>query len=78
MQKKIRITLNNSERIKKFAEIVGNFVSDIDLITDMACIDAKSILGLYAIDLSQNTYVQIISDNVDECRKFDAAMEEFR
>lgn len=77
-QNKIKINLNNTERIKRFIQVARGFVSDIDIITDRTCIDGKSILGLYALDLSQNVYARIISDNTTEIRQFDAAMEEFR
>ena len=53
-------------------------MSDIDIMTDRACIDAKSALGIYALDLSKDVYVRIISNDVSECRKFYAEMEEFR
>lgn len=77
-QRKIKINLNNISDIKKFIKVVSTFMSDIDVMTDRVVIDAKSIIALYSLDLSQDVYVRIISDDVAECRKFDAAMEEFR
>lgn len=52
-------------------------MSDVDIMTDHAVLDAKSIMGVYALDLSEDTYVKLVSDNVDELRRFDAVMEEF-
>lgn len=77
-QKNIKINLNNIGDIKKFIKVVSNFMSDVDIIADRVVLDAKSIMALYSLDLSQNVYVRIISDDVIECRNFDAAMEEFR
>lgn len=77
-QKKIKIKLNTAEKIKKFLQVTRGFLSDIDIMTDRAVVDGKSVLGIYALNLSDDTYVRIISDNVTECRNFDAAMEEFR
>lgn len=77
-EKKIKINLNSTDSIKRFIQVARSFMSDIDIMTDRACLDAKSILGIYSLDLSGNVYVRIISDNVSENRKFDAAMEEFR
>lgn len=74
----IKIRLHNSNIIKRFIEVVRGFYSNIDLITDHAYIDAKSIMGLYAVDLSQDTFVKIISCDAEEIEKFDLAMEEFR
>ena len=53
-------------------------MSDIDVITERTVVDGKSILALLSLDLSQDIYVRIISDNIAENRNFDAAMEEFR
>ena len=77
-QKNIKINLNNIGDIKKFIKDVSNFMSDVDIIADRVVLDAKSIMALYSLDLSQDVYVRIISDDVIECRNFDAAMEEFR
>ena len=75
---KIRINLNNVDDIKKFIKVATSFVSDIDVITERTVVDGKSILALPSLDLSQDIYVRIISDNIAENRNFDAAMEEFR
>lgn len=77
-QKIIKIKLDTVEKIKRFLQVTRSFLSDIDIMTDRAIVDAKSVLGIYALNLSDDTYVRIISDNVVECRNFDAAMEEFR
>ena len=78
MGNKIKINLNGTEKIKKFIKVARTYISDIDVMTDRAVVDGKSVLGLFALDLSDNVYARIISDDVAECRKFDAAMEEFR
>ena len=74
----IKIHLHNTNILKRFIEVVKSFYSEVDLITDHAYIDAKSIMGIYAVDLSQDTFVKIISYNPEECEKFELAMEEFR
>lgn len=75
---KIRINLNNIDDIKKFIKVATSFMSDIDVITERTVVDGKSILALLSLDLSQDIYVRIISDNITENRNFDTAMEEFR
>lgn len=78
MNKEIKINLNDFAEIKKFINITRNFVSDIDVIRGKVILDGKSLLGLMALDLSEDIYVRIISDDVAEIRKFDAEMEAFR
>ena len=46
--------------------------------TDSKEIDAKSILGVFDLSLDKDTYVEILSDNINECKEFEVAMEEFR
>lgn len=77
-QNMIKINLNSSEKILNFINKINKFESDIDVITDRSVVDAKSIIGLYATDLSGNTYVKIISSDYEEIERFRLAMEEFR
>ena len=77
-QRKIKIKLDTPEKIKRYLHVARSFLSDIDIMTEKTVIDGKSILGIYSLDLSNDVYVRIISDNTTENRNFDAAMEEFR
>lgn len=76
--KKIKIELKNPERIKDFIKTVEKYKSDVDIITDRVTIDAKSIIGIFALDLKNDIYVRIISNDIAECRKFEAEMQEFK
>ena len=76
--KKIKIRLNNIDKVKKFANVASTFESDIDVIADRAVIDGKSILGLFSLDLTQDMYVRIVTDDINERRKFEYEMEEFK
>lgn len=76
--RKIKINLNSIDNIKRFNQVVRQFRSDVDVVSDKIILDAKSFLGLYSLNLSRDIYVRIISDDVVENRNFEAAMEEFR
>ena len=76
--KKIKINLKEFDKVKDFINVVRNFESDIDLMTNRAIVDAKSVLGIYALDLSEDTYVRIITDNFEEEKDFETAMEAFK
>ena len=75
---KIKIRLNNIDTVKKFANVAGTFEADIDVIADRAVIDGKSILGLFSLDLTQDMYVRIVTDDINERIKFEYEMEEFK
>lgn len=75
----IKIRLNGIDDVKKLIKITSKYTSDIDIISGRNVIDAKSFLGVSAIDLSsQDIRIRIISDDITECRKFECDMEEFR
>lgn len=75
---KIKIYLKDFDDVRKFVSVAQSFMSDVDIIKGKAVIDAKSVLGLLAIDLTGDVYARIISDDVAENRRFDAEMENFR
>ena len=62
--KKIKINLKEFNKVKDFISVVRKFESDIDLMTNRAIVDAKSVLGIYALDLSEDTYVNILNSCV--------------
>lgn len=76
--KKIKINLKEFNKVKDFISVVRKFESDIDIMTNRAIVDAKSVLGIYALDLSEDTYVRIITDNFEEEKDFETAMEAFK
>ena len=78
MENMIKINLNKIEDVMNFYTLVNTFPSDIDVVSGSTVIDAKSLLGLYSLDLSKDINVRIISDNVEEKRRFDSEMEAFR
>ena len=75
---KIKIRLKTIDDVKLFVKTVNTFKSDIDIITERAQVDAKSVLGVFSLDLLQNMEVRIISNDLDECEKFKKAMEVFK
>lgn len=76
--KGIKIRLNSIDIVKKFVKVTSSYESDIDVIADRAVIDGKSILGLFSLDLTQDMYVKIVTDDINERRKFEYEMEEFK
>ena len=71
------VVLNEISAIKKFNNEVEKFESDIDLIKGRYVIDAKSLIGLFTLDLSTPVDIVIHSENEDEIKRFYEAMKEF-
>ena len=51
--------------VKNFVNIVGKYDFDIDLISDRYVVDAKSIMGIFSLDLTKPIDVQVHSDDTE-------------
>ena len=78
MNSKVTVVLNDYTRIKKFCNEVSTFESDIDLVKGRYVVDAKSLMGVFTIDLSLPVEVVIYSEDEEEIERFNRVMEEFR
>ncbi len=58
------IILNSINDVKNFVNIVNKYDFDIDLISDRYVVDAKSIMGIFSLDLSKKITVEAHSDDV--------------
>ena len=59
------IKLSTIEDIRKFVEIVTRQDFDIDLSSGRYVVDAKSIMGIFSLDLMDKILVTAHTDNVD-------------
>lgn len=64
--KKLTILLDSISRVKEFNNIVMLCPYDVDLSADRYVIDAKSIMGIFSIDLSKPVELQIHSNQCDD------------
>ena len=55
--------------VKTFVSIVQKYSYDIDLRSDRYVVDAKSILGIFSLDLSKPINVEIHSSDCDDLLK---------
>jgi len=49
----IQVSLNSIDKVKSFVNDLAKFDSDFDLISGRYVIDAKSIMGIFSLDLSK-------------------------
>ena len=71
--KTVKISLNSIDKVKSFVNVIGQFDSDFDLISGRYVIDAKSIMGICSLDLSNpiqlNIYAEQDEDKIMETIK---------
>ena len=65
--KTVQISLNSIEKVKSFVNNITKFDNDFDLVSGRYVIDAKSIMGIFSLDLSKSIDLNIhAEDNLEE------------
>lgn len=65
--KTVQISLNSIDKVKAFVNEVTKFDAEFDLVSGRYVIDAKSIMGIFSLDLSKPIDLNIHNENnVDE------------
>ena len=57
--KTVTISLNSIDKVKAFVNDITKFDSDFDLVSGRYVIDAKSIMGIFSVDLSKAVDLRI-------------------
>ncbi len=57
------LDLNSIERVKGFVTAIVGFDGYFDLVSGRYVIDAKSIMGIFSMDLSKNVEFRILETN---------------
>lgn len=60
--KTIKISLNSIDKVKAFVNEISKFNCDFDLVSGRYVIDAKSIMGIFSLDLSKPIDLNIHAD----------------
>ncbi len=72
--KSLKISLEMAQRVKDFVAVTQNCEYEILLKSGKYVVDAKSILGIFSLDLSKPLTVEIYSD---ECEDLLAKLAKF-
>lgn len=75
--KTVKIELDNIDKIKRFIKEVNKCNYDLDLISGRYIIDAKSIMGIFGMDLMKPLTLDIHSDDKNEIDTLLLSIEEF-
>jgi len=62
----VTISLQAINDVKEFVNIVMRFDFDVDLVSGRYAIDAKSIMGIFSLDLSKPIELHAHTDNAKE------------
>lgn len=64
--KTVQISLNSIDKVKAFVNAIAQFDYDFDLISGRYVIDAKSIMGIFSLDLSKPIELAIHTEENEE------------
>ncbi|MBQ0059252.1 MAG: HPr family phosphocarrier protein [Lachnospiraceae bacterium] len=74
--KTVTVSLNSIEKVKHFVNDINRFDCDFDLISGRYVIDAKSIMGIFSLNLSRPIDLTIHADG-DELTEALAVLEPY-
>ena len=63
--KSVKVNINSIDKVKKFVNVLTKFDGDFDLVSGHYVIDAKSIMGIFSLDLSEDLEL-VIQDGADQ------------
>ena len=64
--KTFTVLLSSINDVKNFVDVVTKYEFDIDLASGRYIVDAKSIMGIFSLDLSKPINVEVHSDDCDQ------------
>ena len=67
--KSVKVFFPTIDSVKDFVVAVSYYPFDVDLHNGRYVVDAKSLLGIYSLDLAKPIVCEIYNDNCDELLK---------
>ena len=67
--KSFNIMLRSITDVKDFVNIVNKYEFDVDLSSGRYVVDAKSIMGIFSLDLSKPIKLEAHTDDGEDCIK---------
>ena len=69
--KTVQIFLNSIDKVKSFVNDISKFDYDFDLVSGRYVVDAKSVMGIFSLDLSKPIDLNIhTEEGADEVLEF--------
>ena len=69
------IFLDTVEKVKNFSSMINKFDGDFDLISGDYIIDAKSIMGIFSLNLKEPLKLQV--NNVENIEELEKLLKDF-
>lgn len=73
----VKIKLSSVNDVNEFVSTISCFDCGFDIDTDRSVVDAKSIMGIFSLDLSKVLSLKIHSSDENEIMKIKGKIEKF-
>lgn len=60
--KQVKINLDTFDKVHEFNFIINRYGDDVELLSNQYIVNAKSLMGIYSLDLSKPLMIQIHED----------------
>ncbi len=65
----VTISLTQVSQVRQFVNLVGQAPFDVDVVSGRYTVNAKSMLGIYSLDLSKPIQVVMYSDDCEQLKE---------
>ena len=65
----VTVTLTQVNEVQQFVNLVSRFPFDVDVVSGRYTVNAKSLLGVYSLDLGRPLQVLLYNDDCEELKK---------
>lgn len=72
-----KVSVNTLDKVKRFVNLTNQCDVDMDIVSGTLLIDAKSIMGIFSMDLTRSMILQIHESDEDKLEKYKIMFEEF-
>lgn len=71
----LQISLNTIDKVKSFVDKISGMHGEFNLVAGRCVIDAKSIMGIFSLDISKPLLLRVW--DLDDQESFDKMIEEY-
>ena len=64
----VTISVTQVHQVQQFVNLVSKYPFDVDIVSGRYTVNAKSLLGIYSLDLNKPLKVLIYSDDCEELK----------
>lgn len=72
--KSFKVMLSSIVDVKNFVNLVNGFDFEVDMVSGRYVVDAKSLMGIFSLDLSKPIIMRVYTDDTT---KLEASLREF-